>query len=148
MTQNSSMIASALPLLFVAGAIVVLAVTRSLFASAPVVIVVQALAVGLSVWARRSFPKGDFRVTAVPSGASIIRRGPYRFVRHPMYSAALLFIWAAILSHLSVVNVGIGLAVTLIVAMRVVAEERLLRARYPEYAEYARSTGALVPFVL
>ena len=54
-----------------------------------------------------------------------------------MYSAALLFIWAAILSHLSVLNLAIGVSVTSVVVIRVVTEERLLRARYPEYRDYA-----------
>jgi protein-S-isoprenylcysteine O-methyltransferase Ste14 len=142
------MIGSAVPLFSVIGAIVVLGATGSLFGSSPLVIAVQTGAIGLSVWARRSFPKGTFRVVAVPSGPSIIRRGPYRFVRHPMYSAALFFIWPAVLSHLSTMNLAIGLAVTLVVVARVIAEERLLRARYPEYGEYARSTKALVPFVV
>lgn len=142
------MIASGVPLLVVIGTIVVLGATGSLFSSAPLVIALQAGAIGLSVWARRSFPRGTFRVVADPGGPSVIKRGPYRFLRHPMYSAALLFIWAAILSHLSVLNLAIGVAVTSVVVIRVVTEERLLRARYPEYRDYARSTKALVPFVI
>jgi len=38
--------------------------------------------------------------------------------------------------------------VTLVVAFRLIAEERLLRTRYSEYGEYARLTKALIPFVL
>lgn len=142
------MITSAVPLLVVIGAIVALGATHSLFAWSPFVIAAQAGAIAMSVWARRSFPRGTFRVTADPSGPSVIRRGPYRFLRHPMYSAALLFIWAAVLSHLSMLNLAVGFAVTGMVAFRVVGEERLLRARYPEYGEYARSTKALVPFIV
>ena len=141
------MIASALPLLFVVAAIAVLGVTGNLFVSSPFVIAAQASAVGLSVWARRSFQKGTFRVTAAPGGGSIIRRGPYRFIRHPMYSAALLFVWAAVVSHLSVLTLAIGIAVTAVVIARVIAEERLLGAQYPEYHDYARSTRALLPYV-
>jgi protein-S-isoprenylcysteine O-methyltransferase Ste14 len=33
------------------------------------------------------------------------------------------------------------------VVASVVVEERLLRARYPDYDAYARSTKALVPYV-
>jgi protein-S-isoprenylcysteine O-methyltransferase Ste14 len=95
------MLASPAPLLVVISAIVALAVTRNLLDASPYVIGAQAIAVTLSVWARRSFPTNTYRVAAPPGASSIIRRGPYRFVRHPMYSAALLFIWAAILSHLS-----------------------------------------------
>ena len=141
------MIASALPLLLVIAAIVVLAATGNLFAAAPLVIAAQVGAVGLSIWARRSFQKGAFRVTATPGSRSIIQSGPYRFVRHPMYAASLLFIWAAVVSHPSAGPVAIGIVVTAMVITRVVVEERLLRAQYPEYVDYARSTKALVPYV-
>ena len=142
------MIASAAPLIVVISAIAVLAATGNLFAASVLVIALQIIAVGLSVWSRRSFPKGAFRVAAAPGADSVIRRGPYRFIRHPMYAAVLLFIWTAVLSHRSLVTVTVGAIVTLVVATRVVAEERVLRARYPDYVDYARSTKAIVPFVL
>ena len=80
-------------------------------------------------------------------GPSLIRRGPYRFIRHPMYSAALLLIWASIAGHLSLLTIGIGVVVTAVAVARVSAEERLLRAQYPDYPGYAQTTKALIPFV-
>jgi len=65
-----------------------------------------------------------------------------------MYSAALLFIWAAVLSHLSLWSVVVAVVVPSAVAGRVVFEERLLRERYAEYAVYARATKAVVPYLL
>ena len=141
------MITSALPLLFVVASIVVLGVTCNLFALSPFVIAAQATAVGLNVWARRSFQAGTFRVSAAPAGSSIIRRGPYRVIRHPMYSAVLLFMWAGIVSHVSVLTLAVGIAVTALTIARVIAEERLLSAKYPEYLEYTRSTKAIVPYL-
>ena len=141
------MLTSPLPLLVVVAAIAVLGITGNLLASSPFVITAQVAAVALNVWARISFQRGTFRVTAAPGGAPMITRGPYRFLRHPMYSAALVFIWAGVASHPSVLTVAIGIAVTAVVIARVIVEERLLRARYPEYDDYARSTKALVPYV-
>jgi len=135
-------------LLFVIGAIVLLAATGNLFSSSVAVIVAQFLAAGIMIWARRSFPAKTFRVDAAPSAESVIRRGPYRWIRHPMYFAALLFIWAAVLSHLSLWTVGIGAVVTIIAALRIVFEERFLRDRYPEYAAYAQVTKAVIPYVI
>jgi len=141
------MIASALPLVVVIAAIVLLGATGNLFTGSPLVLVAQAGAVALSVWARRSFKKGEFRVMATPGSSSIITDGPYRFIRHPMYAAALLFIEAAVVGHLSMLTVAIGIAVVGAIVVRVIVEERLLRARYPGYDDYTRSTKALVPYV-
>ncbi len=141
------MITSAIPLVFVVAAIVVLAVTGNLLSMSPIVIAVQVAAVGLNVWARLSFQKGTFRVSATPGGPAIIRHGPFRVIRHPMYSAALLFIWAAVVSHVSALTLGIGVAATAVTVARVVAEERLLSAKYPDYSAYAETTKALVPYL-
>lgn len=135
-------------LVAVVAALVILAGTSSLFSSSPLVIAAQLFAVGLAVWARRSFPAGTFRVTAVPAAHDVIQRGPYRLIRHPMYAAALLFIWAAVLSHSSVLTVGVGALVTVLVSARIAIEERMLAEQYPEYAAYVRSTKAVVPYLL
>lgn len=64
-----------------------------------------------------------------------------------MYSAALLFVWAAVVGHLSSLTLAVGVAATGVAVARVIAEERLLRERYPEYPDYARATKALVPYL-
>lgn len=135
-------------LFFVIAVVVLLAITGDLFSSSVIVIAAQLLAVGILIWARRSFPTKTFRVDATPSTQTVIRRGPYRVIRHPMYSAALLFIWAGVFSHPSLWTVAIGSFVTIIAALRVVFEERFLRSRYPEYAAYARVTKAIIPYVI
>lgn len=142
------MLTSVLPLLFVIGSIATLGLTGNLFSSSPFVIAPQVAAIGLGIWARRSFRNGAFRVTATPAGSSIIREGPYRALRHPMYSAALLLTWSGVVSHASVLTLAIGVAVTGLTIARVSAEERLLAARFADYPDYARSTKALVPFLL
>ena len=73
--------------------------------------------------------------------------GPYRFIRHPMYSTVLLFIWAGVASHISPFPLVIGVAATGLCIVRVMEEERLLRETYPDYLNYASSTKALIPFV-
>jgi protein-S-isoprenylcysteine O-methyltransferase Ste14 len=135
-------------LVFVIGAVVLLAATDNLFSSSVVAIAAQLLAVAITIWARSSFPRNSFRVDATPSADAIIRRGPYRFIRHPMYSAALLFIWAAVLSHVSLWTLTIGAVVTIIAGLRVVFEERFLRDRYPEYVEYGKVTKAVIPYLI
>ncbi len=132
---------------FVLG-ILMLGLKGDLFSSATGVIACQVGGLALAVWGRAVFPKGSFRVSAKPAGSAIIRTGPYRFIRHPMYAGALLILWGSIAGHLSVINVGMGFVVSLIVLGKIVVEERLLRASFPGYKQYARSTRAVIPFVL
>lgn len=138
---------SRIALLVVIVGLVALALGGSLFSPSPLLILTQVVAVGLAVWARHSFPRGAFRATAIPGGDSVIRKGPYRFVRHPMYSAALLLIWSGIGAHISVWAAGVGVAATAVVLIRIAVEERLLRERYADYGDYVLTTKALIPFV-
>jgi protein-S-isoprenylcysteine O-methyltransferase Ste14 len=135
-------------LLVLIAALVALAATRNLFSQSPLVIAAQVLALVIAISARRSFPSGSFRVDATPAAESVIRRGPYRWIRHPMYAAALLFVWAGVLSHLSALTLIIGVLVTFTVTMRIVSEEKVLQGRYTDYAGYKGSTKAVIPYVL
>lgn len=131
----------------VLGALVGLAASGRLFAASPVRIAFQLGFVGLAIWARASFPRGSFRVMAPPGGDSVVRRGPYRLIRHPMYSAALLMVWSGIVPGNGWWPVLLGVAVTGFVVARIVFEERLLRERYRDYDDYARTTKALIPYI-
>ncbi len=128
-------------------AIVVLIATGNFYAPSPLVIACQAGGIALAVWARTAFAPGQFRASPTPGGEAVIRRGPYRVIRHPMYAAALLLLWATALSHLSPLAVAAAAVPTLAVIPRIADEERQLRARYPDYADYARATRRLIPYL-
>jgi protein-S-isoprenylcysteine O-methyltransferase Ste14 len=65
-----------------------------------------------------------------------------------MYAGALLFLWAAVLSHLSLWTGIVGVVATTIIAIRIGIEERVLRQRYTDYDAYAQTTKAIVPYLL
>jgi protein-S-isoprenylcysteine O-methyltransferase Ste14 len=136
----------ALPILVIV--ILYLLISGHLLSRSPFVIAGQVLAVGLSVLARRSFQAGQFSIQAEPKEGELLEKGPYKFIRHPMYASALLLLWSSILGHASLVNLVIGLVMTGILAIRMATEEGYLRARYPVYVEYARRTKRIIPFVI
>lgn len=62
-----------------------------------------------------------------------------------------LFVWVGIHSqhhHPSVVGILLAVAATVLTFVRILAEERLLRATFPEYDAYAARTKRIIPFVL
>src|SRR5579862_911331 len=73
----------------VAGLLGLLA-TRQLFSSSPLVIGIQVLAAILFLWARMTFGLRSFHLAANPTEGGLVRSGPYRMIRHPIYSAMCL----------------------------------------------------------
>lgn len=128
--------------------IVTLFMRHALLAEQPAAIGVQVAAVALMLWARITFGARSFHFAANPTAGGLVTTGPYRYFRHPIYAAVLFFVWTAVLTHLSPVTLALGVAATAATAVRIRSEERLLRARYPEYVEYAGRTKRVIPGVL
>jgi protein-S-isoprenylcysteine O-methyltransferase Ste14 len=77
----------------------------------------------------------------------LITDGPYRFVRHPIYTAMLGMLLATglALSHLPALVAGVVLYV-LGTRIRIGAEEKLLRQSFgAEHEAYVRRVGAFIP---
>jgi protein-S-isoprenylcysteine O-methyltransferase Ste14 len=131
-------------------AIVLLLQQRSLAARTPVGIALQLLAIALMLWARLTFGMRSFHATANPTAGGLVNTGPYRYWRHPIYAAVLLFVWAAVFSQghaPTPLVLALAALATAMSAVRIQAEEQLLRASMPGYAAYAARTRRIIPFV-
>lgn len=133
------------------GCVALLYVRHALIAGNPVGIALQLLAALLMLWARLTFGMRSFHATANPTAGGLVTAGPYRFWRHPIYAAVLLFVWAGVLAHgapPALADLALGALATATTVVRVQAEEQLLRASMPEYAAYADRTKRFIPFLL
>jgi len=79
----------------------------------------------------------------LPGNRGIVSRGPFRFVRHPIYAGWLLLTVGYLASYPSWVNCAIAFATIPFMMWRIRLEEDLLEAD-PDYRKYRR----LVPFRL
>lgn len=119
--------------------------THSLFATGWLGLTVQVLAALLMLWARLTFGRRSFHATAEPTAGGLETRGPYHYLRHPIYAAILYFAWAGALSHPRAVPLALAAVATIGLALRIHAEEKLLRVQLPEYAAYAARTWRVLP---
>jgi protein-S-isoprenylcysteine O-methyltransferase Ste14 len=99
-----------------------------------------------TVWARLYLGRNWSAVAAVKADHELITRGPYRWVRHPIYSGLLLaFIGTALADGQWRGVLAVALALVA-VAHRIIVEERFMRQEFgTEYDTYARQVRALVP---
>ena len=79
--------------------------------------------------------------------ATLVERGPYRRLRHPMYLAELAMAFGAPLTLGAYVVSALAIAFATVVLRRIGMEERLLAARMPGYRAYAGRTHRLIPYV-
>lgn len=86
---------------------------------------------------------------AIDADHQLIRSGPYRIVRHPIYASMLCVFFAIAAMVATPVLFVVGLALFIAgTEVRVRVEDRLLGARFgEEFEEYRRSTAAYVPLL-
>ena len=77
----------------------------------------------------------------------LVTEGPYRIVRHPLYLTEGIAIIGLFLPYLSVQAAILFLVLVAVQVLRMHYEEQVLRATFPEYAEYARHTQRIIPGV-
>jgi protein-S-isoprenylcysteine O-methyltransferase Ste14 len=119
----------------------------TMLAASPPGLVVQGGAVLLMLWARAAFGRRSFHAGANPTAGGLVTRGPYRFLRHPIYSAVCYVVWAAALDRRITTAFAAAVLVTAGALIRMLSEEHLLASLYPEYSEYRRRTARMIPFV-
>ena len=134
-------------LLVMIAAIVGLYKVDALFSPAPVVIGVQVAAVALMIWARLTFGLRSFHAFANPTAGGLVTNGPYRFIRHPIYTAACVVGWAGMVTNLTLASAAFGLMLLVGAFIRMYCEEQLVVETYPEYREYAARTKRMIPGV-
>ncbi|HME33199.1 MAG TPA: isoprenylcysteine carboxylmethyltransferase family protein [Terriglobales bacterium] len=102
-----------------------------------------------AVWARAYLGRNWSGTVTIKVGHQLVRSGPYRWVRHPIYSGMILAMLGTAITRgqlrglVAVVLLWIGFT------MKLRIEERFMTTTFgPEYEEYSRTTGAILPRLL
>ena len=110
---------------------------------------VAACATGIAIagWARVCLGRNWGMPMSVRARPTLVRSGPYRVVRHPIYSGLLLAaVGSALVTGPGWLVVVAGAAAYFVVSLRV-EENDMARAFPDQYPEYAGHTKRLIPFV-
>jgi protein-S-isoprenylcysteine O-methyltransferase Ste14 len=107
-----------------------------------------AAGLALAVWARLHLGRNWGMPMTRRAEPELVTSGPYRFIRHPIYTGLLIAMLGSVL-----VNNLLGLIVVAVLVAYFyycgTVEERNLAAAFPSaYPEYRGRTKMLIPFVL
>ena len=112
-------------------------------------VAIMAAGLGLRVWAALALGRYYTRTLRLASDQRVVRRGPYRLIRHPGYAGDIvLWLGAAIASRSLIVLALAAAALALAYLPRIAAEESMLLAAFgDDYRSYAKRSWRLIPFV-
>ena len=107
-----------------------------------------ALGLGFSVWARHALGGNWSGTVTLKHEHTIVRSGPYRVIRHPIYTGLLVAIVGTALARGEWRGAVALLLVAVALLRKIDLEERWLGEAFgPAYAEYRARSWALFPFL-
>jgi len=117
---------------------------------------VGALAVGFcvaglmgAIWSRRTLAGNWSSDPVIKEQQELVERGPYRFVRHPIYTSILLMALGSALAVGRAASFVGWLLAAVGFWLKLMQEEQLMLRIFPQdYAAYRGRVKALMPFVL
>ncbi|HUO88292.1 MAG TPA: isoprenylcysteine carboxylmethyltransferase family protein [Rhizomicrobium sp.] len=81
----------------------------------------------------------------MPEARALVTSGPYALARHPLYVTEALVLLGTVMQFEQPWAVLLGMTTLALIYLRTVFEERVLLAKYPEYAAYRARTARFIP---
>lgn len=83
----------------------------------------------------------------IKHNADLITHGPYKYIRHPMYTSLFIVMLGIAIYNFHYLNfIGLAILVPVLIAKSHI-EETLLKNSFPEYLHYMARTKKFIPFV-
>jgi protein-S-isoprenylcysteine O-methyltransferase Ste14 len=126
--------------------------TRGVFPPSPVLdwtaAALSVIGVSIAIWARVHLGRNWSPHPAVKEHHELVTSGPYAYVRHPIYTGAILMAFGTALTG-SIWGIGVFVITSVLFVSRIGIEEQIMLGLFPDkYPEYQKKTKALIPFVI
>jgi len=109
-------------------------------------LLVEAAGIAFAIWARRTLGANWSGEVRIASGHELVRTGPYRWIRHPIYTGILAMYLGAMLVS-GEIHAAIAVVVIVLLYMRKIGlEEKILARNFgAEWDAWRRDSWALLP---
>jgi protein-S-isoprenylcysteine O-methyltransferase Ste14 len=124
------------------------ALSGTVFPQNTLVLILEAISVVLGFWAIIVMKLHTLSVLpSVKQGGQLCTSGPYRLLRHPMYTAVLLLLFALLQNDYTEIRLVVFLIVFIDLILKMNVEEKILIAHYSDYKNYMTKTKRIIPFL-
>lgn len=119
-----------------------------IFASQWYLLLLQLAAFAIAFWGILAM--GILKVSVFPvprENSELITSGPYRFIRHPMYTGIILMAGALIAARFTWLRLIVFLILVVNQIIKLLWEERMLAVKISSYKTYMERTWRLIPWI-
>lgn len=106
-----------------------------------------ALFLSIGIWAIFVM-KFNFNIAPdVLNNSKLVVLGPYKLIRHPMYTSVLGISLCYIIDSFTLYKMMVFVVLVIDLLMKLNYEEKILSVRFIEYSDYMKRTKRLIPFI-
>jgi protein-S-isoprenylcysteine O-methyltransferase Ste14 len=128
--------------------LMLIGITGPFFADNPLLLFLELIGLGLGLWAVLIMRPGHFNIIPDPrSNSVLVRGGPYRLVRHPMYLALLITTLPLVLDHFTTFRLLLWVILLIDLVLKISYEEKLLLEGLNGYDNYMGTSHRLIPYI-
>lgn len=143
---GSLLVALQFGLIFLLAALAAPNVWRAMVPVGAVMLVASSVA--LAAWTLMHNRLGNFNIRPTPKArGSLVTTGPYRWIRHPMYTSVLLGAGALVWTSNTAAGWLAWSALAIVLLVKSILEERWMREQHAGYAAYALQSKRFLPWV-
>jgi len=115
----------------------------------PAAMAIFAAGAAFGFWAIAHNQTGNFHIRPIlKNGCRLITSGPYRLIRHPMYTSVIIMMLGVLISTPTLLESTFYLALIAVLYLKARREERLWCGHNPKYLSYKKRTKLFIPYVL
>jgi len=81
------------------------------------------------------------------TGAIFVSRGPYKYIRHPMYSTLIISMLCLVINYFTIIRLIAYLILITALFIKMYLEENILSKEFEGYKEYILRTKRIIPFI-
>ena len=107
-----------------------------------------AFGIVLGVFAIATHPINNFNIRPdIKENCVLVSHGIYKYIRHPMYASVLIAMFGVLVLYANIFVAILYLILLVNMLTKMFYEESLWNMRRKEYAEYAKTTKRLIPYI-